>query len=123
MIKNEAEKTLLVGNLESVRVVLDVRDTVNAYYKLMINEGANGKIFNVCGDVPYKMGYYTDLLIKHSGLKGINKVVSPKFYRPVDIYYQHGDSENIKELTGWTPKYDLDTTMRDLLDYWIKKIS
>jgi len=41
MMNGEPNRKLLVGNLKSVRVVLDVRDIVNAYYLLMINEGAN----------------------------------------------------------------------------------
>ena len=44
MMKGLQDKTLLVGNLESVRVVIDVRDTVNAYYLAMMNDGCDGAI-------------------------------------------------------------------------------
>ena len=50
MMKSLQDKTLLIGNLETVRVVIDVRDTVNAYYLAMLSDKCNGKIFNVCGD-------------------------------------------------------------------------
>lgn len=122
MVKGYQDKKLLVGNLESVRVVLDVRDIVNAYYLLMLSDQSNGNIYNVSGDIPQKMGYYTDLLIKHSGLDGIEKVVHEPFYRPIDIHYQHGDCEPLKNITGWSPEYDIDTTMKDLLQYWIDKV-
>lgn len=113
---------LLVGNLETIRVVMDVRDCVKAYYLLMMTDKSNGKIFNVCGDDPYPMGYYTDLLIKCCNLKGVEKIVYDKFYRPIDIDYQHGDCDDLKEITGWSQEYTLERTMRDLLDYWMDKI-
>ena len=47
MMKGLQDKTLLIGNLESVRVVIDVRDTVSAYYLAMMNDNCNGEIFNV----------------------------------------------------------------------------
>ncbi len=122
MKTSNAERKLLVGNLKTVRVVLDVRDTVKAYYLLMINERSDGKVFNICGDVPHEMGFYTDTLIKLSGLDGVQKEVYPAFYRPIDIHYQHGDCSEVVELTGWKPDYDISTTLGDLLDYWVQKM-
>ena len=121
MVNGMPDKKLMVGNLKSVRVVLDVRDTVNAYYLLMINDKSDGRIFNVCGDVPREMGYYTDTLIKVSGLTGVEKEVSPALYRPIDIHYQHGDCGDLVQLTGWKPAFDITTTLQDLLDYWVQK--
>jgi GDP-mannose 4,6-dehydratase len=123
MKTSQAERKLLVGNLKTVRVVLDVRDTVKAYYLLMINKKSDGKVFNICGDVPHEMGFYTDTLIKLSGLDGVEKEVFPAFYRPIDIHYQHGDCSEVVELTGWKPAYDISTTLGDLLDYWVQKMS
>lgn len=123
MMKRLQNNILHVGNLDSVRVVVDVRDTVNAYYLAMINENVNGKIFNVCGDTPYKMRFFTEKLIELSGLKDIELFVSPDLYRPIDIHYQHGDSSDLVELTGWTTEYCIDNTLNDLLKYWYNKIS
>lgn len=123
MTKGLQDNVLLVGNLKSVRVVLDVRDIVNAYYLLMLNEGSNGKVYNVSGDTPYEMGVYTDILIELSGVKNVEKKISDKLYRPIDIHYQHGDCDNLIELTGWKPQYKLEDTLKDLLDYWVKKLS
>jgi GDP-4-dehydro-6-deoxy-D-mannose reductase len=122
MMTGNVEKKLLVGNLKTVRVVLDVRDTVKAYYLLMINDQSDGKIFNVCGDDPHEMGFYTDTLISLSGLKGVEKEIFPAFYRPIDIHYQHGDCTELIQLTKWKPVYEISTTLRDLLEYWVKKI-
>lgn len=122
MIKGKQERVLQVGNLKSIRVVLDVRDIVNAYYLLMINEKSDGKIFNISGDAPHEMGVYTDLLLECSGLVDVQKVISPGLYRPIDIHYQHGDCSELVQMTAWRTSYQLKQTMQDLLDYWLHKI-
>ena len=123
MMKGLQEPVLKVGNLESVRVVIDVRDTVNAYYLAMISDNVNGQIFNVCGDTPLKMRFFTEKLIELSGLKNITQEICPKLYRPIDIHYQHGDSSNLVELTDWKPEYTIEQTLSDLLKYWYDKIN
>lgn len=123
MIKGHQEKVLQVGNLESVRVVIDVRDCVRAYYLAMIHPNVNKSIFNVCGDVPQKMGFFTDKLIELSGLEGVQKEINPLLFRPVDIHYQHGDSSTLVGLTGWKPEYTIENTLKDLLQYWVNKIN
>ena len=122
MMKRMQEKSLRIGNLESIRVVVDVRDTVNAYYLAMMKASCTGQIFNVCGDTPRKMQYFTDKLIKISGLQDVEQKIHPPFYRPIDIHYQHGDSSGLADLTGWTPEINIDQTLSDLLKYWYDKI-
>ena len=123
MMKGVQDKTLLVGNLKSIRVVIDVRDTVNAYYLAMKSGDCHNKIFNVCGDTPYEMQYFTDKLIELSGLEGIEQKIHAPFYRPIDIHYQHGDSSELKALTGWETNIKLEQTLDDLLKYWCDKIN
>jgi len=119
------EPVLKVGNLQTERVVIDVRDCVNAYYLLMLNPDSKGKVFNVCGDEVHKMQHYTDLLIKSSKFEydEIKQEIYAPFYRPIDIQVQIGDSKELKELTGWEPKISIEQTMEDLLNYWLKKLS
>ena len=86
------------------------------------NDNVNGDIFNVCGDEPLKMRVFTEKLIEISGLKNVIQEVSPKLFRPIDIHYQHGDSTNLVEKTGWVPNIPIEKTLEDLLKYWIDKI-
>jgi len=126
MMKNGV-MPLRIGNLQTHRVVMDVRDTVRAYYLLMqkCNQsilGSNKGIFNVCGDVVHKMEYFTDMLIDFSGLKGVKKVIEPAFYRDIDIQVQIGDCSKLQQMTGWNPKYEIYETLDDLLQYWKNKV-
>jgi nucleoside-diphosphate-sugar epimerase len=124
MVLGKQEKVLRIGNLNTERVVIDVRDCVNAYYLLMMTEESNGKVFNVCGTKKYKMQYFTDKLIEASGIlyEEIEQRIDDKLYRPIDIQVQIGDSNELKEITGWEPTFTIEETMRDLLNYWINKL-
>jgi nucleoside-diphosphate-sugar epimerase len=125
MVLGLQNKVLRVGNLNTERVVIDVRDCVNAYYLLMMNENSTGKVFNVCGSDVHKMQYFTDKLIEASGIPygDIEQKIDEKLYRPIDIQVQIGDSSDLVNLTDWKPEYTLEQTMNDLLNYWIKKLS
>ena len=123
MMKGLQDPVLLVGNLNTTRVVMDVRDTIRAYYLAMINPEVTNHIFNICGDTPRKMQFFTDKLIELSGLNHVEQKIHEPFWRPHEIYYQHGDSTNLVELTGFKEEYDIDTTLNDLLKYWYDKIN
>jgi len=112
---------LAVGNLTTVRVVVDVRDVVRAYYLLMINKKSSGGVFNICGRTPRKMGYFTDELCRLSGTS-VTKKISSKYYRKKDIYYQRGDVSRLRALTGWEPRISIGETLSDLLKYWLNKL-
>ncbi len=124
MVGLDKKRTLPVGNLETERVVMDVRDCVKAYWLLM-QKAPSGEVYNV-GGIPeqlYKMGFFTDKLIELSGLTGVTKEVDPKLYRPIDIAVQIPDTSKLRQLTGWAPTYTIDQTLKDLLDYWVKKLT
>jgi len=69
------------------------------------------------------MQFFTDKLIELSGLTDVVQKVHEPFWRPHDIHYQHGDSSNLVELTGFKEEYDIDTTLNDLLKYWYDKLN
>lgn len=124
MEKNKVKDPILnIGNLKTKRVVIDVRDCVNAYYKLMLAPESKGQVYNVCGDEINEMQHYTDLLIKHSKYDTIKQEIYAPYYRDIDIQVQIGDSSSLKNLTGWEPVITIDQTMKDLLNYWRNKLS
>lgn len=119
---NHQEKIIRVGNLKAVRSVIDVRDCVSAYYKLM-QKGKSGEAYNIGGDKIYSIGEILDMMLKIKGLKGkIKKEIDQKLWRPIDIDVQIPDYKKLKKATGWTPKIPIEKTLTDLLDYWDKKI-
>jgi GDP-4-dehydro-6-deoxy-D-mannose reductase len=119
------DKVLKIGNLQTERVLMDVRDCVNAYYLLMSKPESNKGVYNICGNEVHKMQYYTDLLIKHSkfSYNEIKQEIHAPFYRSIDIQVQIGDNTELTELTCWKPVISIDETILSLLNYWRKKLS
>jgi GDP-4-dehydro-6-deoxy-D-mannose reductase len=122
MMLGKQEKVLRIGNLDTIRAVTDVRDIADAFYLAMMNDSAIGKTYNVCGGDPLKMREYTNMLIEFSGLTDIKMEIDNKLWRPIDIQFQDGDASLIKLELGWEPKYTIQQTIKDLLDYWVNKI-
>jgi len=122
MTKGLQEKKLRVGNIESRRVVIDVRDCARAYYLLM-NKFTPGEAYNVGGDTLHSIKDFIDMMLEIKGLKGkVELVTDPKLVRPIDIPVQVCDSDKCRALTGWKPTIPIEQTLQDLLDYWDKKI-
>lgn len=117
---NKQEPILLVGNLSTRRVVMDVRDCVDAYYRLMTNKCSG--VYNVCGSDLRPMQYFTDELCKMSGVNSIEQRVHQPFWRPVDIAVQVADTQKLRMATGWKETIPIETTLHDLLYYWVEKI-
>jgi GDP-4-dehydro-6-deoxy-D-mannose reductase len=121
MMLGKQDTILKIGNLDTVRAVTDVRDIANAFYLIMTNN-TSGNIYNVCGGIPLKMRYYTETLIKLSKLENIKMEIDERLWRPIDIQYQDGDASKIMTELGWKPEYTIDTTLHDLLNYWVIKL-
>jgi len=123
MMQGKQEKVLQIGNLDTTRAVTDVRDIANAFYLAATNKNiSNGKVYNVCGGAPLKMREYTNMLLKFSQLENVKMEINQNLWRPVDIQYQDGDASLIKNELGWEPTIPIEKTIKDLLDFWFKKL-
>ncbi|MBN1269079.1 MAG: GDP-mannose 4,6-dehydratase [Kiritimatiellae bacterium] len=117
ILAGQQEPVVSVGNIQSRRAVMDVRDCVRAYYALM-SKKARG-VFNVGADTAYTMEYFLDMMLKMYGLEGkVEKRVNPAFVRPIDIPVQVPDTSKLKQATGWACKIPIEQTLRDLVEYW-----
>ena len=105
-----------VGNLEPLRDLTDVRDTVRAY-QLILERGTPGRPYNVCSGRPIKVGHLLDMMLRRAQIS-IRVVVDPARYRPNDSPVVQGNPARIREELGWTPKIPLEQTIDDLLAFW-----
>jgi GDP-4-dehydro-6-deoxy-D-mannose reductase len=117
MEKKGQEKTINVGNLEAQRDFTDVRDIVRAYYLLLDTSTSFGEIYNVCSGTPISMKTILQKLISLSN-QSISLKVDPNKMRPLDVPIYFGDNSKIKKLTGWEPKFRLEDTLLDVLNYF-----
>jgi len=108
---------VMVGNLESVRTFMDVRDAVKAYW-LLVNKCTPGEVYNIGGVETMTIGDMLNKLIGFSKKKNIEIKIDPKRLRPSDVTLQIPSVEKFTQQTGWKPNIRFDQTLKDMLDYW-----
>lgn len=106
-----------VGNLESIRTFLDVRDAVKAYW-LLVNKCPPGEVYNIGGVESMTVGEMLNKLLKFSKVKNISVELDPSRLRPSDVTLQIPCIDKFVKATGWSPRIKFDKTLEDLLGYW-----
>jgi len=106
------EPVIRVGNLEARRDLLDVRDVVRGYRRI-IERGAACGIYNVASGSARRLREVVETMVEISGT-GARIEVDPERLRPVDLPLLVGDASRLREL-GWKPAIDLRGTLTDLL--------
>ena len=111
-----------VGNLESERDFLGVRDVVDAYCRGVERAGRlpNGIVFNIASGVPRRIRSVLDDLLSLASVP-IEVVLDETRMRPSDTPLVLGDSRRAREKLGWAPAYEWETTLRDILEYWRRR--
>ncbi|MBI5562035.1 MAG: GDP-mannose 4,6-dehydratase [Deltaproteobacteria bacterium] len=109
------DMVIKVGNLESSKDFLDVRDVVAAY-ELLLDKGACGEAYNICSGKAVKIRWILDTLLSLSAAK-IEVSEDAGKMRPTEAMSIYGDAGKLRAL-GWEPRYPLVDGLAGLLDYW-----
>lgn len=114
-IERGKSEMLTVGNLDSVRDFVDIRDAVKAFW-LLAKKGTAGQVYNLSSGTGYPL---KDILGKIIALspKHIEVQRDPKRLRPSDKQVLIGDNSKLSELS-WKPSIPIDKTLSDILTYW-----
>ncbi|MFX0195932.1 MAG: GDP-mannose 4,6-dehydratase [Candidatus Hodarchaeota archaeon] len=107
-----------VGNLDSLRTWIDVRDAVRAYYMSVTVNPIPGEYYNIGGTYSCSVGEMLNYLLSISKAKNIKVEVDPDRLRPIDADLQVPNTKKFQEHTGWKAEIPFEKTMQDLLDYW-----
>ncbi|MFC1727712.1 GDP-mannose 4,6-dehydratase [Patescibacteria group bacterium] len=118
--KGKIEPVIKVGNLSAKRDFTDVRDMVNGYY-LAALKGKPGEVYNICSGKAIEIQKVLDLVIGMSKVK-VTVERDPARMRPSDVQVLLGDYSKFNRRTGWTPKISFEKTLKDLLNYWRKRV-
>jgi GDP-4-dehydro-6-deoxy-D-mannose reductase len=117
--RGERAPRLTVGWLEGRRDYLDVRDVANAY-RLLIEGGEPGEVYNVASGKAERIGDLLDILLDAAGLKDVVEIVAEAEPRPGDPPVLVGDSSKLREGLGWKPEIPLTASLADTLDSYRK---
>ncbi|HEX4433694.1 MAG TPA: GDP-mannose 4,6-dehydratase [Acidimicrobiales bacterium] len=114
--RRSGDRTLPVGNLTTRRDFTDVRDVVTAY-RLLVERGAPGAIYNVCSGRDVAMSEVAAQLLELAGAD-LTLETDPALLRPVDVPVLRGSAALLQAATGWQPRIPLATTLADVLTSW-----
>lgn len=99
---------IVVRNRDTWIDLSDVRDVVQAY-RLLMERGENGAIYNVASGVPNRTGEILDTLARVTG-----ESRSIEETRPGVRFDPIADIAKITARTGWTPRIALEQTIQDV---------
>jgi GDP-4-dehydro-6-deoxy-D-mannose reductase len=107
---------LETGNLSPVRDLTDVRDVVRAYL-LLAEGGRTGDVYNVATGQALSMEAVLDRLLSLARVP-IQVRTQARLVRAVEVAAVRGDAGKLRRQTGWTPRYSLNQTLTDTLEFW-----
>lgn len=117
--KCHIEPTIHVGNLETARDFIDVRDGTAAM-KLLIEKGQPGEPYNICTGKAHKIESILNTLIELAEID-VQVVHDQALYRVADEPLLLGDNTKLTAL-GWKPKYSIRDTLLNVLEDWYERV-
>ena len=105
-----------VGNLETVRAIMDQRDLVNGLLLLSEN-GVVGEVYNLSSEHSYKIGDLLKMIEDQLG-HTFSIEVDQQLIRPTDEKIIIGNIDKLKRDTGFQQKIAMEQTISDMLAYW-----
>lgn len=113
-------RVLRVGNLETRRAIVDVRD-LNRALVALAERGEAGEAYNVSGATAYRIRDVVDLILKASVRQDLRLEQDPKLLRPTDEPVIWGDTTRLRQATDWGQQIGLEETIHAMLSYWRAK--
>jgi len=110
---------IIVGNMETARDFVDVRDGVKALY-LLSQKGISGEVYNQCSGKAYTIKESLDMLIKISGLN-VTVEQDKSLFRPSDEKLLLGKPDKLEAL-GWKAEISFNETLTDIYNDWLSRL-
>ena len=131
-IKQKKQKKLFLGNIKSKRDWGHAIDYVEAMWRML--QLKKPEDFVICTGKQYTIKQFINMVAKElkmkirwkgKGLneKGIdenNNVIiecKKKYFRPAEVDSLRGNYSKAKKLLKWTPKHNIKTLIKDMIDY------
>lgn len=112
---------LPIGDLSARRDFTDVRDVVRAY-RLLMEHGEPGEVYNVCSGVDLAVQDLADQLLAQARIP-LRFETDPTLLRPVEVPVLRGSYDRLERATGWKPEIPMSQTLTDLLEDWRTRVA
>ncbi len=112
---------LPIGDLSARRDFTDVRDVVRAY-RLLMEKGQAGEVYNVCSGADLAVQDLADQLLAQARIE-LRFETDPELLRPVEVPVLRGSHDRLTDATGWEPEISISQTLTDLLEDWRERVA
>jgi len=119
--RGSGNHALPIGDLSARRDFTDVRDVVRAY-RLLMEHGEPGEVYNVCSGVDLAVQDLADQLLAQARIP-LRFETDPDLLRPVEVPVLRGSHERLTATTGWEPEIAISQTLTDLLEDWRERVA
>lgn len=118
--KGRRDPVVFVGNIDVTRDFTDVRDIVQAY-KTLVEHGENGEVYNICSGREFLV---RDVLTKLVEIAEARVTIEedPGRFRAAEQQRHVGSYLKLHRAAGWRSQFQIDESLRDILDYWGREI-
>jgi GDP-4-dehydro-6-deoxy-D-mannose reductase len=107
---------LVTGNLSAQRDFTDVRDVVAAYILLM-DRGRTGEAYNIGSGTTHSVQSVLEQLLRWAACP-IEVQQQNALLRTSETSIVRADASKLRRETGWQPRFALEQTLKDTLEYW-----
>jgi len=114
-VESGHRECLEVGNLDVIRDFTDARDVVRAY-RLLAQGGQPGEVYNLGSGRGTKIAHALEYL-RSQAKTPISVRVDAGRVRPVDQPMLVADASKLRAAVGWEPRYTIEQTLDDMLEY------
>jgi len=113
-----SDPIIQVGNLNPYRDFTDIKDSVKVIW-LAATKGKSGETYNICSNRKIQIRKLLNIILSFSSVN-IEVVENvPQKLRKVDEDIIIGDSSKIKTELGWEPTIPIETTLKEMFNYWL----
>ncbi len=108
------------GDVSVSRDFLDVKDVIRAYHALF-ERGISGEVYNIASGEAIPLRSIIERMAQFLAI-GVEIKEDPALYRKSDMPILVGSNRKIFEQTGWRREIPLDSTLKEMLQYWEKSL-
>jgi GDP-4-dehydro-6-deoxy-D-mannose reductase len=115
LVVSEGSEVIKVGNLDSHRDFLDIRDAVEGIWTLC-QHPAPGEIYNLCFGTAIKIADLLEAMISLCGVNVKVQIDPCRLRGSLDVSTVYGSYRKINNHCGWQPKRSLAESVKAMLD-------
>ena len=115
---------LSIGNIETRRDFLFVRDTVDGIFKVGLNEDTTGEVVNLGTGKSFSISEVISMVEEISGISAHIEIDENRF-RPdkSEVEVLQCDYSKANRLTGWKPDFDLRDGLKETFEWFKENLS